>query len=590
VAHGRYSDLQLYRRLLGQARPYWRHIAGIFLIGLLATPLALLVPLPLKLVVDNVVGSKPPPGFLPVSLSGSDAALLAVAVGLLGVVALLTQLQFLAGEALGAYTGEKLVLRFRAELFRHVQRLSISYHDARGTSDATYRIQYDAPAIQWVAVQGVTPFVSAALMLAGMIAITALIDWQLALVALAISPLLFVITVVSRRRLRSGWRTERDLDSSAMSIVQEVLSGLRVVKTFGQEDREHARFVARSHAGMRARIRLSLTEGVFTVLIALTVALGTAATLYIGVRHVQAGVITLGSLLVVMAYLTQLYQPLQTIAASIGTLQASLASAERAFFLLDQQPDVLERPHARPLERAEGAIEFRGVSFAYGPGQPVLDDVWFSIEPGTRLGVAGKTGSGKSTLVSLMTRLYDPDLGAVVLDGCDVRDYRVQDVRDQFAIVLQDSILFSTTIAENIGYGRPGAGHLEIVAAAKAAGAHEFIEALPDGYDTVVGERGMTLSGGERQRMSLARAFLKDAPILILDEPTSAVDVKTELSMIEAIERLMEGRTVVMIAHRLSTLSGCDAYLQLDRGRIVSRDAPEELRPPIRLAPEAGTA
>ena len=574
-----YSNVHLYRRLLQEARPFWGHVVLLFVGSLLSTPLALLTPLPLKIAVDSVIERKPLPAFLdflPLSVTESTSGLLLVAVGLLIGIRVLAQLQALAIELLGSYTGERLVLRLRAALFRHVQRLSLSYHDVRGTSDSVYRIQYDAPAIRWIVIQGVTPLITAGLMLIGMIVVTTRIDWQLAVVALAVSPALFAITWVSRRSLRRAWRVERDLDSSAMSVVQEVLGGLRIVKTFGQEEREHQRFVLRSDEGTRARIRLALSKVSFSMLIGLTIAGGTAAVLYIGVRHVQSGVLTLGNLLVVMAYLAQLYQPLHAMSSGIGTLQASLASAERAFYLLDQEPDVKELPQARPLRRVRGAIEFRDVSFAYDQGRPVLDNVSFSIPPGASLGVAGKTGSGKSTIASLMTRLYDPTAGQILVDGVDVREFRVADLRNQFALVLQDSILFSTSIAENIAYGRPGSSHADIVAAAKAAGADEFIRQLPDKYDTVVGERGMTLSGGERQRVSLARAFLKDAPVLILDEPTSAVDTATEALMIEAIERLMRGRTVVMIAHRLSTLAGCDAFIQLVEGRIVSTARPAE--------------
>jgi ATP-binding cassette, subfamily B, bacterial len=574
-----YSSIYLYRRLLGEARPFWGHVALLFVGSLLSTPLALLTPLPLKIAVDSVIERKALPrflDFLPSSVTETTSGLLLVTIGLLIGIRLLAQLQSLFTELLGAYTGEKLVLRLRAALFRHVQRLSLSYHDVRGTSDSVYRIQYDAPAIRWIVIQGVTPFITAGVTLVGMIVVTARIDWQLAVVALTVSPVLFVITSVSRRTLRRAWRVEKDLDSLAMSVVQEVLGGLRIVKTFGQEEREHQRFVLRSDEGTRQRIRLALTRLLFSMLTGLTIAGGTATVLYIGVRHVQSGVLTLGSLLVVMAYLAQLYQPLQTMSSGIGTLQASLASAERAFYLLDQEADVKELPHARPLRRARGAIEFRDVSFAYGEGRPVLDNVSFSIPPGASLAVAGKTGSGKSTIASLITRLYDPTAGQILLDGVDVREFRVADLRDQFALVLQDSILFSTSIAENIAYGRPGSSHADIVAAAKAAGADEFVRQLPDKYDTVVGERGMTLSGGERQRISLARAFLKDAPVLILDEPTSAVDTATEAQMIEAIERLMRGRTVVMIAHRLSTLAGCDAFIQLVDGRIVSTARPVE--------------
>ena len=534
----------------------------------------LLGPLPLKIAVDSVVGSDPVPGFLdsllPGWLTGSNIRILAMAAALQVLIVLATQLHELARYMLRARAGEGLILEFRSFLFRHVQRLSLLFHDTRGTADSLYRIQYDAPAIRDIMVDSMISVFSALLMLVTILIVITTIDWQLALVALVVSPFLFIFARTYNQRMRPRYREVRGLESTALQVVQEVLGAFRVVKAFGREDQEQDRFLGHSQLGVRARIRLALAEGTFGLLVNMTTALGTAVVLFIGVRNVQSGVLTLGELLMVLAYLTQLYAPLRTISRQVASLQASLASAERAFDLLDEVPDVVDRPGARPLRRSEGAIEFRDVSFNYGTSNPVLRNVSFSIPAGTRLGIEGRTGAGKTTLVSLVARFYDPSAGQILLDGVDLRDYKLADMRGQLAIVLQEPVLFSTTIAENIGYGRPGADHQQIIEAAQSANVHDFIAGLTDGYETLVGERGMRLSGGERQRIALARAFLKDAPILVLDEPTSSVDMLTESGIMEAMERLMAGRTTLMIAHRTSTLDICDARIELDHGSIIS--------------------
>src|SRR5258705_2129298 len=402
-----------------------------------------------------------------------------------------------------------------------------------------------------------------------MIFITIRRDWQWSLVALARAPPLLLLSGVYRPRLRRESKDAKRRESKALSVVQEALGALRVVKAFGQEGRETDRFVRRSTKVVTTRQHLALLEGVFGLLVGVTVALGTGAVMLIGARHVAAGTLTLGQLLMTLTYLGQLYDPLKTISRKAAGIQSYLASAERAFALLDEGPDVTERPHARPLARAQGSVVFRDVSFAYRPTQPVLHDVSFEIAPGTHLAIVGATGAGKTTIINLLTRFYDPTDGEIVLDGVDLRDYRLADLRRQFAIVLQEPVLFSASIAENIAYAHPDASKEQIVAAARAPNAHEFIARLSKGYDTAVGERGMTLSGGQRQRVALAPAFLKDAPLLILDEPTSSVDVKTEAVIIEAMARLRRGHTAFLITHRSSALAACDAQLRLELGRVV---------------------
>ena len=588
------GDLALYRRLVRQVAPSWRLVVGVFLVGLLASPLALLAPLPLKIAVDTVLGTHPLPrvldGLLPEG-ARSTSALLVLVGALAIVITVASQLQAAAQKYLTVLAGERVQLAFRARIFRHLQRMSLSYHDTIGTADSVYRIQQDAPAIRSIVIDGFIPLVSSAVTLASMIYVTVRIDWQLALVALAASPPLLMIARAYRPRLRAQSRDVRRLESAALAVIHEVLGALRVVKVFGQEEREGDRFVRRSDEGVRGRVRLALGEGRFSVALGLLVGIGTTLVLFLGIAHVQAGTLSLGSLLLVMGYVAKLFDPMKTIGRKVATLQGYLASAERAFAVLDQEPDVDERPDAHPLERARGSITFEHVSFSYAPDRRVLHDVSFTIAAGTSVGIEGTTGAGKTTIISLLTRLYDPTEGRVLLDGVDVRDYRRADVRRQFAVVLQDSVLFSASIAENIAYAVPGASRDEIVVAARVANAHEFIERLPQGYDTEVGERGVKLSGGQRQRIALARAFLTDSPVLILDEPTSGVDAHTEAAIVEALGRLQEGRTVIIISHRPSAVARCTAMLTIERGRVVadtSRTMP--LSPPLPTPSPTGLA
>ena len=568
-------SLHFWRRLAREVRPYWGSIGLSFLASMLAAPFALLLPLPLKIAVDSVIGERPLPEFLVVVLPGkfvtSSGAILLVAIGLVVAIALLDQLRGFCNTMLASYAGEQLLLGFRARLFSHVQRLSFAYHDSKGTTDSIYRIQNDTYSFQWILLHALTPLIGAVFTLIGMIVVLGRMEWRLALVALAVCPVLMLITSVSRNQMRKGWETAKELESGALSVVQEALTGLRVVKAFGQEDREHGRFVRQSQHGKTARMQLAFVQGSSRALFAMTTAIGTALVLFIGVDRVQSGNLTVGNLVLAMAYLAQLYLPAQLISETISDMQGGIASAARIFAVLNEVPDVRERPHARPLGRAIGELAFRNVSFAYSGGQePVLRDVSFEVSPGMRVGIAGASGAGKTTLMSLLFRFYDPTKGQIFLDGVDLRDYKLADLRNQFSLVLQEPVLFSTTVAENIAYARPEAKEAEIVEAAKAANAHDFIVRLPHGYNTAVGERGMTLSGGERQRIALARAFLKNAPILILDEPTSSVDLTTESVIMDALERLMRGRTTFLITHRVSTLRKCGVLLEIDYGRVCN--------------------
>jgi len=561
----------VFARVLVESRSCWTHLLGIAGLSIVSLPLALLYPLPLKIVVDSVLGNQPLPRWLirinPLLASRSASVDAAITV-LLGI-ALLASIQGLASWWLQTYTGEKLVWDFRARLLNHVQRLPLTFHDRYGATDSVYRIQHDAPAIQYVTIQGLVPLMTAVVTLIAMIVVTARMDVALSIIALLITPALFVLSLGCSRIVRLRSQTIKELDSSAMSVIQEVIGSIRVIKAFGQENREHDRFVRRSAQRMSQQVRLSLQQAIFNVLIGLTIAIGTAGALYVGVRHVRAGTLTVGTLLMIMAYIAQIYQPLQILTGKATELQTWITSLERAFLLLDQEPEIAEEKGAVKIQNVRGDFEFKNVSFSYDESGRGLEDISFRIPAGARVGIVGATGAGKTTLLNLLMRFYDPSAGEVLLDGRNIRDYRISDLRKQFAVVLQEPVLFAASIAENIAYGKPDASDQEIINAARAAASHDFISNLPDGYETQTGERGSRLSGGERQRISLARAFLRDSPILILDEPTSSVDVHTEAAIIEATERLMSGRTTFMIAHRLGTLKSCDMLLVLDQGRLV---------------------
>src|SRR5205809_3054511 len=463
--------------------------------------------------------------------------------------------------------GNRMTLDVRARLFRQMQRLPVAYHDTMGAADSAYRTLNDAPMLRSFGIDSLIPLTTSILTLGAMILVMVFLDWELALVALLVSPLMFLLTFVFRPRIRAGWRKFRAAERAAMAVAQESLGASRLVKSYGQEERKNKELVSHYDASLSASLKVQVDSAVYSLLVGVLTAAGLAAVLYIGIGHVP-GILTLGSLLVVNYYVTQLYGPLRSVGQSILDIQMSLTGVERYRAVLDEKPDVPELPNAIPLARARGNIAFRNVSFAYTKDHSVLHDITFELPSGNRLGVVGPTGSGKTTLSTLLLRLFDPTEGVITLDDLDLKDYKLADLRNQYAVVHQETVLFSTSVAENIRFAKPNATMDEVIAAATAAKAQDFITNLPNGYDTLVGERGMKLSGGERQRISLARAFLKDAPILILDEPTSSLDVHTESAILDTIQELMKGRTTMMIAHRPSTLRDCNMILVLEDGRV----------------------
>lgn len=578
----------LAKRVFGETQGARGRLLAIFIMEILGTPLSLLSPLAIKIAIDSVIGGKPLfaalRAILPSAAYNSRLHLLFVAAALQVLIVLLLQLHSFSNYILKTTTGEHLILAFRKKLFRHLQRLPLVYHDTHGTPDSSFRLQDEAPAIKSITVDGALFLLSDVIKLVAIGVITAFIDWRLSLLAMSISPLLVLYAVIYQRRVGGRYREVRRIESSALKMAQEALSAIRVVKAFGQEGTEENRFVERSQEGHRKKISLAYADGLFGLAINVTTAFGMALVLFFGIRSVLAGLVTLGSLLMITTYLCQLYAPLQNITFHIASLQTSAASMDRALEILREHPesDHSVRPgsvrDSSPASlRAAGTIEFRRVHFSYNAERPVLRNLSLLIPAGTKVGLVGRTGAGKTTFVNMLLRFHDPQSGQVLLDGTDLREYSLAALRSQFAVVLQDPGLSSATVAQNIAYGNPSASIHEIVEAARAANAHDFILRLPRGYDTELGERGTLISGGERQRISIARAYLKDAPILILDEPTSALDSKTEGDILRAMNRLMAGRTTFFISHRLNALADCDLLLKIDQGTAVEGPVPRSV-------------
>jgi len=568
----RWTPGRLYARAFREAGGFHPHLACVLLVGLLGLPLALLLPLPVKLVVDHALGGQALPawlsGLIPAGLAADAAGLLSLAFGLGIVLAVVAAAHHYLDWMLRDWLAERMVLEFRGRLLARGFTLPATAHD-RGSQDTCHRLQHDAPALQWTALYGIMPLIVAGVSLLGVLLVTAGLSPGLAGVALLTALPVVGLIHFSQTGLRGRWAVAKEQEAAAFGLAQEALGAVRLVSSFGQEERETARFLSGARLAFATRQRVVRLEGLLTVALGLATALGSATTLYLGACAVQSGALTLGELLLVLGYLAQLYAPLQTIGTHVTGQQRALVSAERAFALLDARAAVQDSPGARPMARAAGGITLDGVAFAHDRRTPNLSGISLHIPAGSCVGIVGRTGAGKSTLVNLIMRQLDPDAGRILLDGRDLRDIRLADLRRQFAVVPQDNTLFSTTIAENIAYGDPAAGMDRIIAAARQAAAHDFIMALPDGYATRVGERGARLSGGERQRIAIARAFLVDAPILVLDEPTSAIDSATEAEILESLERLMQGRTTLLIAHRLQTLRRADRVLRVADGRVT---------------------
>jgi len=575
--------MSIYRRVFRYYRPFLPQTVAGLILSLIGVGLNLLKPWPFKIIVDDVL--HPGATFREngvVMVRHADVLIPAYEIVVIGCAALVL-IQFLWGVVNWATNyilvkaGLQVLLKLRTDLYSHLQRLSLKFHDTQRSSDSSFRVAYDSQSIQTIYNKGFTGVFGSVITLIGTFAIMVRLDWQLTLLSLGIVPLILIAIYFFAHRIRKESTFIQEQESAVLAQAQEGLSSIRMVHAFGREQFEVMQFHQQAQQSLQANLRLTLTNVNSALVISTLMVFGTAAMYYVGTLHVLAGTLTLGTLLVFSAYLLMLYQPLESITYTAWAMEGATAGAKRCFEVLDRQDDVLDSPNAAEIESAKGAIGFQNVSFRYAVEREILHDVDLQIEPNQMIAIVGGTGAGKSTILSLVPRFYDPNSGSVTLDGRDLREIKKKSLRSQIGIVLQDTLLFSTTIRENIAYGRPDAMDDEIIDAAKRAQADEFIQQLPNGYGSTVGERGQQLSVGQRQRIGIARAFLKNAPVLLLDEPTSALDPVTEAAIMDTIKELMRGRTTLIATHRLATIHDVDRIVVVERGRVVEQGSGAEL-------------
>ncbi len=582
------GSLQVTARLLRRFLPgHGLRVGSGLLLLIGASGTALLQPWPLKLVLDSVVGNQPLSPLLSrmfEAVTGAHGPTHSATTLLLWLCVALLLIEFAMGllNVASAYllnsVALRLVFRLRCALFDHVQRLSLAFHDNRPVGDSLYRITWDSYCLQSIFSEGLVPGLTAASILLGIGAVMLTRDWRLAAAGVCVAaPLLVLVRRLDKPMTEQSTRVHES-ESEVSSRVEETLVGIRAVQAYGREQFENERFQRQASASLQANLRLTVAQTAAQAVVGLILAAGTAAVIWVAARGVLSDRITAGDLVLLVTYVAMVFKPLETLAYTAGALQSAAAGARRVLAILDSAPDIAEptRPVALPA-RVRGEIVLEGIDFAYRPGAPVLRGIDLRIPANSSLALVGPSGTGKTTLASLLLRFYDPARGRVTLDGIDLRDLSLQDLRTNIALVTQEPILFAATVRENIAYGRADATAEEIISAASAAGAHEFIQRLPEGYGTRLGERGATLSTGQKQRLAIARAFLKNAPILILDEPTSALDAETEEALLSTLQRLMHGRTTLIIAHRLSTVRCAEHIIVLKDGQIQESGTHDEL-------------
>ena len=561
--------MNLYRRVSGYYRPYLGTILFSLILLVIGVNFNLLKYWPVQWVIDNVVTVGPggKVSWQGLTFSPGQAALAAAAA--MVVIYLLAGLLGFWRNYVSIEIGLKALLQLRTQLYSYLQYLPLHFHDRRRSGDSTFRVAYDSQAVQTFYNRGFDTIFGSVVTLLTTFAYMAAMDPVLAGVSLLILPLLWLTIYFFSARVRKQTTTLQQEESDVLARASEGLTSIRIVHAFGQEEYEVREFEREARSSYAANLKLTITNAISSLAIACVMALGLSLVLYVATLHILDHRLTVGQLTLFLAYVTMLYQPLEQLSYTAWALEGAAAGMQRVFEILDAEDSVPEMPGAKPMPRAKGEITFENVAFAYEPEHPILRGIDVSVKPGQTVALVGGTGAGKTTLLSLVPRFYDPIGGRVLIDGNDVRGATKKSLRGNISVVLQDTLLLSGTVLENIAYGRPSATRAEIQAAAQAAQAHTFIEKLPNGYDTPVGERGVRLSGGQKQRIGLARAFLKNAPILLLDEPTSALDLETEAEIMGTLQTLMRRYTTLIVTHRLGTVHHVDCIHVLEEGRVV---------------------
>jgi ATP-binding cassette subfamily B protein/subfamily B ATP-binding cassette protein MsbA len=563
-------------KLLPYLKPHRWRIAWALLQVLLIAGFELLKPWPLQIVIDNALGGRP---FPIAALSSSPVKLLLLACVGMVVVHFGGGALTLVHNYTAIRIGQNMVNDLRGALYAHLQRLSLAFHSRQRVGDLLYRITADSFAVQTMIMNGALPILSALVLLAGMLVVLFPLDPTLTMLALTVVPVLFALISLFNRKIVEIAGDVRATESRVYSLVQWAMSSIKLVQAFTKEEEEHRRFMGASRESLQATLRLYSWQTLYSGTVNLVIAAGTAIVVFAGAQAVISGTLSIGQLIVFISYLAQLYAPINQITQSWGLIAGARVGARKIFEILDTEPDLKDGTRNFPPSGARGEVAWSGVHFRYRADTPILTGIELKVPAGTKIAVVGPTGAGKSTLLGLLPRFYDPSAGSVAIDGVDVREYTLRSLRSQIAMVLQPPLIFPLSVRDNIAYGRPGADDPAIEEAARLAQVDDLIASLPAGYDTLLGESGTALSEGEKQRITIARALLRDAPILILDEPTSALDVTTEALVMAGIERLMVGRTTFIIAHRLSTVRRCDRILVLHGGAIVEQGTlPELLR------------